>query len=244
MAEEQEQMSTEEILKQQKEQCVFCKIISGQIPTTKVFEDDVVFAIMDINPAVEGHVLLMPKEHYPIMPLIPKETSEHMFKIAKYIVKAVKKGFKTQKASIFIANGGVAGQQSTHFMIHILPREEGKLDFLDAIGNSDEDTTQIAGLVSSNIQGFLDKQASENPSMNKFKEDNSQQNTAKASDEQKKKISELYETNEDFKDLILNDLDKLKELINTNHKWGALFSGIDVDALSQKLKEVEKAKNG
>ncbi|MGM5484014.1 MAG: HIT family protein [Nanobdellota archaeon] len=244
MAEEQNQMSTEEILKQQKEQCVFCKIIAGEISTTKVYEDEQVLAIMDINPATEGHVLLMPKEHYPIMPLIPKETFEHMFKISKYIAKATKKGFKSSKTSIFIANGGVAGQQSTHFMMHILPRDEGELDFLDAIGNSNEDTKNIENLVSNNIKAFVEKQSKESSVIKKFTQEKPKKETPEATEEQKKKISELYDNNEDFRNLILNDIDKLKELINTNPKWGALFRGVDVDALSQKLKEVEQAKNG
>jgi hypothetical protein len=61
MAEEGEQpQSMEEVIAQQKEQCVFCKIISGEIPTEKVYEDDQILAIMDINPATDGHILLMP----------------------------------------------------------------------------------------------------------------------------------------------------------------------------------------
>ena len=64
-------MSPEQIAEMQKQQCIFCKIIKGDIPGKKVFQDDFVEAILDINPAAKGHTLVMPKEHYPILPVIP-----------------------------------------------------------------------------------------------------------------------------------------------------------------------------
>ena len=70
-------MSPEEVAEYQKKNCVFCKIIAGEIPSKVVFEDDSLSAILDIK----GHTLMMTKEHFPILPLIPKETSAHMFRI-------------------------------------------------------------------------------------------------------------------------------------------------------------------
>jgi galactose-1-phosphate uridylyltransferase len=69
------EMSQEEMLEQQKANCIFCKIVKGEIPSKKVYEDDMMLAILDINPAVKGHILVLPKEHYPIMPLIRQRSS-------------------------------------------------------------------------------------------------------------------------------------------------------------------------
>lgn len=114
----------------QKEQCPFCKIIKGDIPSKKVYEDDKLLAVLDINPAAKGHVLMMPKEHYPIMPLIPQETLEHLFLKTKQLSAAMKEGLLLFGNTIFIANGYAAGQQSSHFMLHLIPREETDgLDF-------------------------------------------------------------------------------------------------------------------
>ena len=61
-------MSPEQIMELQKQKCPFCQIVAGKIPSKTIYEDDKVLAILDINPIAKGHVLVMPKEHYPIMP--------------------------------------------------------------------------------------------------------------------------------------------------------------------------------
>lgn len=247
-----DQPSMDEIIAQQKEQCIFCKIIKGEIPTIKVYEDDLVIAIMDINPATKGHVLIMPKEHYPIMPLIPRPAFEHLFKITKYISRAVKEGVPSTRTSIFIANGAVAGQQSAHFMMHILPRDDSdSLSNLDCIGNFEGDFKELMEKVSPHFKSVIHHYGNEHESIAKFlltespatiQSQTEQPETSGpvATEDQKKKISELYNDNEEFKDLILNRLDELKDLIATSEKWGILFQGIDVDALSQKLKQLEE----
>lgn len=207
--------SMEEVIAQQKEQCVFCRIIRGEIPGTKVYEDDIVIAIMDINPATEGHVLLMPKEHYPIAPIIPPATFQHMIKIAKYLGRAAQDALQTQKVSFFIANGGVAGQQSTHFMMHILPRNSKSLSFLDAEGSLEFDP-ELANQVLSRLQGKTKAQP----------------------EDKKQRIAELYNNNQEFRDLLLNKRELLKQIIDTNPEWKELFEGIDIDALSSKLQEM------
>ncbi|MEK6922031.1 MAG: HIT domain-containing protein [Nanoarchaeota archaeon] len=107
----------------QKQQCPFCKIVKGEIPSKKVYEDDKVLAILDINPAAKGHLLVMPKEHYPIMPLIPPEMFEYLFTKTKHLSAALKEGLLLFGDTLFIANGYAAGQQSSHFMLHLIPRE-------------------------------------------------------------------------------------------------------------------------
>ena len=111
-------------LEEQKAQCPFCKIIKGEIPARKVFEDDIVCAVMDINPASAGHILVMPKEHYPILPLVPPDVFRKLFLSVKDLSSALKKAMISNSTNIFIANGAAAGQQSAHFLIHVFPRDE------------------------------------------------------------------------------------------------------------------------
>ena len=109
-----------EALAKQKENCPFCKIIAGEIPSKQVYEDDEVIALLDIHPAIKGHILVMPKEHYPIMPLIPEKTFTHLFKIVSQLSEKLKKSMLVAKTSIFIANGYIAGQNSQHFLLHVM----------------------------------------------------------------------------------------------------------------------------
>jgi len=118
-------MSPEELRNFQKQQCIFCKIIEGQIPSKKIHQDDKCIAVLDINPANPGHIILLPKEHYMIMPQVPDEILSHMAKVAKALSSACLKSFKCSGTNIFIANGLIAGQKAQHFMIHIIPRTEG-----------------------------------------------------------------------------------------------------------------------
>ena len=118
-------MSPEELKKFQKKQCIFCQIVSGKVASKKIYEDDVCIAILDINPANPGHVLLMPKEHYPIMPMIPNEELAHISMVAKALSHVMLKALKVQGVNIFIANGTAAGQRAQHFMLHVIPRKEG-----------------------------------------------------------------------------------------------------------------------
>ncbi len=118
-------MSPEEIAQLQREQCIFCQIISGKIPTKKIYEDELAIAIVDINPASKGHLLLLSKEHYMIMPQVPDGLLAHLFLLAKKLSQTLLRTFKVGGTTIFIANGQVAGQRAQHFMIHVIPRKEG-----------------------------------------------------------------------------------------------------------------------
>jgi len=115
-------MSPEQLQELQKQNCIFCHIISGKVASKKIYEDDKVLAILDINPANPGHILLLIKEHYQIMPQIPDDEISHIFMVAKAISHACLKALKAQGTNIFIANGMIAGQKAPHFMLHIIPR--------------------------------------------------------------------------------------------------------------------------
>ena len=122
--EELEKMSPEEIKELQKQNCIFCSIISGRIPSKKVYEDKKCLVILDINPANSGHVLIIPKEHETVFPMLSKDLRKHCYMIAKQISQAMLSGYGVKGTSIFVANGGLAGQKSPHAMIHVIPREE------------------------------------------------------------------------------------------------------------------------
>jgi histidine triad (HIT) family protein len=230
-AQKSQQASMQEIISKQKEQCVFCKIVAGEIPSTKVYEDDKVIAVMDINPAADGHVLLMPKEHYPLLPWVPRDVFRHLFKTSKYLGRAIEDAFGV-KADIFIANGGVAGQQSTHFMIHVLPavkaiNAEGKAEVEDNF------VAQIKAVLSQNIGLALQKVVEQDPIEAKF---------LAIKEEQKDTIIKLFNSNPEFRDLILNNPELVKQKIETDPNFKELFKGINVDALSLKLKDMVSKK--
>ncbi|MGV8169159.1 MAG: HIT family protein [Candidatus Nanoarchaeia archaeon] len=142
MAEEEsymENMTPEQAAQLQRENCIFCKIVAGEIPSKKVYEDQDFIGILDINPASDGHVLLLPKQHYQIMPQIPPELVGSLGVACAAISAKILKGFKCEGTSVFIANGAVAGQRAPHFMVHIIPRTDGDDIFLNPALNDMED---------------------------------------------------------------------------------------------------------
>ena len=93
---------------------VFTKIIKGEIPSFKVYEDDKVIALLDINPANPGHVLLLTKEHYSIMPQIPDDEISHVFMAVKALSNSMLRGIDAQGTNIIVAaalfSGLLSGQ--------------------------------------------------------------------------------------------------------------------------------------
>jgi len=118
-------MSPEELLELERKNCLFCNILSDKIPSRKIYEDDKALAVLDINPAAPGHMLLMTKEHYQIMPQIPDDTVMHLGETAKMLSQTALRGMHVRGTTIFIANGAVAGQRAPHFIVHIIPRDDG-----------------------------------------------------------------------------------------------------------------------
>ncbi|MBI4146750.1 HIT domain-containing protein [Candidatus Woesearchaeota archaeon] len=106
------------------EQCIFCHIANGKIPTKKVYEDDQVVAVLDINPGVEGHVLVLTKKHVVVMPQMDDVLVGHVGMVAKQLSQAIIRAFKCEGTSVFVANGASAGQRAPHFMLHVMPRKE------------------------------------------------------------------------------------------------------------------------
>ncbi len=118
------QMSPEELKDFQKQQCVFCQIVAGKIQAKKVYEDEQTLGILDINPANPGHILLLTKEHYSIMPQVPDDELAHVFMVVKSLSNSMLRGIDAQGTNVLVANGVSAGQRAQHFMVHVIPRKE------------------------------------------------------------------------------------------------------------------------
>ncbi len=104
--------------------CIFCKILNGEIPSNKVFENDNFIAILDAFPANEGHTLVIPKKHYENIFEIDEDTLKEGYAIAKKIATSIKKALNVKDINILQNNGALAGQTVNHFHIHIIPRKE------------------------------------------------------------------------------------------------------------------------
>ena len=120
-------------LKEQAKQCVHCKLMSGEMPGAKIFfQDNKTSAMLDIYPFVKGHASFMTKEHYPMPAYIPGDEFTQMFALIPELAKAMQDATVSRGFNVFVAVGGVAGQMSPHFLVHLLPRDpdDNKSNFL------------------------------------------------------------------------------------------------------------------
>jgi len=101
--------------------CIFCKIIKGEIPSYKVYEDEKVFAFLDIHPLSKGHTLVLPKEHYRDILDIPDELLCAVNKVSKHLVSKIQKKYSPLGFIINQNNGESAGQTIHHYHLHIKP---------------------------------------------------------------------------------------------------------------------------
>jgi histidine triad (HIT) family protein len=104
------------------EECLFCKIANGQIPSRKVYEDKYVIAILDINPANRGHCLVISKKHYENVYDADDDDLQKMIVVAKTLAKRVKERLNAVGVNILQNNGRRAGQLVNHIHIHVIPR--------------------------------------------------------------------------------------------------------------------------
>jgi histidine triad (HIT) family protein len=102
--------------------CVFCKMVSGQIPYAKVYEDDAVLAFLDIGPISDGHTLVIPKQHVEKLHDCPVELIERVCSPLGKIAAAVAKAMDSDGYNVLCNNGRAAGQLVEHLHFHIIPR--------------------------------------------------------------------------------------------------------------------------
>ena len=105
-----------------KDDCIFCKIANGAIPTRSIYEDEDFKVILDMNPATKGHALILPKEHAESLFDLPDETAAKVLPLAKKLSEKLKKALKCDGLNIVQNNGEVAGQTVKHFHLHLIPR--------------------------------------------------------------------------------------------------------------------------
>ncbi|MGE5297410.1 MAG: HIT family protein [Solirubrobacterales bacterium] len=105
--------------------CVFCKVVAGEIPAAKVYEDDAVVAFLDIGPISDGHTLVIPKQHcakvHECDPEVLSAVAARLGKIAKAVVEAM----DADGYNVLANNGKAAGQVVEHLHFHIIPRKKG-----------------------------------------------------------------------------------------------------------------------
>lgn len=102
--------------------CIFCKIIEGTIPSAKIYENEHVYAFMDIMPVTKGHVLLIPKKHLENIYEFSEEDAAHLFAAAPKIANVLKDEFELVGMNLLNNNGAPAGQAVFHFHLHFIPR--------------------------------------------------------------------------------------------------------------------------
>ena len=105
--------------------CVFCKIVAGQIPSTRVHEDEHTLAFMDIGQVNPGHVLVAVKQHAANVFELEEAQAEAIARAIVRISRALKKAFEPEGLSVYQANGKAAGQTVFHYHVHLLPRHAG-----------------------------------------------------------------------------------------------------------------------
>ena len=104
--------------------CIFCKIVNGEIPCYKVYEDDIILAFLDISQATKGHTLIVPKKHYANMLECDEETVMHIYKIANRLGNHLVNVLGAAGMNVLTNVNEVAGQVVKHFHVHLLPRYE------------------------------------------------------------------------------------------------------------------------
>jgi len=108
------------------EECVFCRIINGLIPCSRVFEDDSILAFMDIQPINPGHVLVIPKTHASGLSELPETYGAKMFNVGQNISAKIRSsGLLCEGINLYLADGKVAGQEVFHCHLHVIPRFSG-----------------------------------------------------------------------------------------------------------------------
>ncbi len=108
------------------ENCIFCKIANGDIPSDTIYEDDNFRVILDLSPASKGHALILPKTHASNLFDLDEETSAKVLRVAKKVGRAMQEALCCDGINIVQNNGEAAGQTVMHFHVHIIPRYKGE----------------------------------------------------------------------------------------------------------------------
>ena len=105
--------------------CVFCRIVAGRIPSTRIYEDELVLAFMDIGQVNPGHALVAVKKHAENLYELDDAQAAAVQRAAARVARAIRDAFNPQGLSVYQANGRAAGQTVFHYHIHLVPRQDG-----------------------------------------------------------------------------------------------------------------------
>ncbi len=133
--------------------CIFCKITEGQIPSHKIYEDDICLAFLDLSQANIGHTLIVPKQHFSNILELDEDIASHLFKVTTKLTKLISKTLSVNDFNILNNCGEVAGQSVHHFHIHIIPRninDSIKFEF-DNNKLTDEQFIELKNSILSNL---------------------------------------------------------------------------------------------
>ncbi|TLS38061.1 HIT family protein [Pseudalkalibacillus caeni] len=137
--------------------CIFCKIIHGEIPTAKVYENEDILAFLDISQVTEGHTLVIPKEHQKDIYELSPEVASKLFRHVPDIANAIKKQYNPEGMNLLNNNEEIAGQSVFHYHVHLIPRY-GQDDGYGAVWRthqdqySNEDLKKIADGIRSHLE--------------------------------------------------------------------------------------------
>ncbi len=129
--------------------CIFCKIIAGEIPSHTLYEDEMFKVILDVGPATKGHALILPKNHYANLYELPEEDAAQAIKLAKKMMIKMTNKLNCDGFNIVQSNGEVAGQTVFHFHMHLIPRYKNDGEILKYIAGepSQEELAQIKKII-------------------------------------------------------------------------------------------------
>lgn len=127
------------------ENCIFCKIIAGEIPSHTLYEDEQFKVILDVGPATKGHALILPKEHYANLYELPEDVAMNVMKLAKKMAQAMTDKLGCDGFNLVQNNGEVAGQTVFHFHMHLIPRykDDGEILKYNVKSFSQEELAEI-----------------------------------------------------------------------------------------------------
>ena len=133
--------------------CIFCKMVAGQIPVTKIFEDEIILSFLDIGPISDGHTLVIPKQHFEKLHECPSELLGQVFTRIGKIAGAVAAAMNSDAYNLLCNNGRAAGQLIKHLHFHIVPRKtgDGVFDRWPSFKYEDERMEEVARAIRKNL---------------------------------------------------------------------------------------------
>ncbi len=138
-----------------KEDCIFCKLANGVIPTNAIYEDEDFTVILDAAPASKGHALILPKEHSDDVTVLDEKIAGKAFILGKNIGMAMKKALHSTGFNLVQNNGASAGQTVFHFHLHVIPsydEQVAPIKFVQTVEVSDEEKSALVDVLKNEIK--------------------------------------------------------------------------------------------